>query len=482
MNWLVQHIGAGFARKLGFMLAIAVVAWLAGTSPAHARSPATVGCDLGFTSGDYQASCETKEQAYNHVAAATCNNVYGSGIYTQNAPNIYTGIDSSGNKYYRHKLSCTRISNGTVSFINLDAYYARDCALGSGSVWNETSKTCFNAQQCLAKNDTKAGDRASKNITTCYEGCEYGYTATKNKITIQLSNNGANSVGMHQGRKEFTGAACATGATPEPVQPPEQAACVTVENLTQCVRQDGKHCALTPKTKKYICWEPGETGSKHDGPDLQVRAPGTEPPPQNLTLINGDTLAPVGNPTINISTTTPPSGPGRTQTTNTQNFTTNFGTNAGPGPGSGTDQTGSTDPGAEEGEANGLTGDPNNCEGTFTTSGDPVIGATLRQVQATRCAGERDGENNESDASNVSGSADGLEPGEGEGIIGEGPGTGDLTDTWFSFGSGSCPNLTFNLGEYGSATAPPEFCQLIAVLALLFKLLAYVWALRIVME
>lgn len=199
---------------------------------------------------------------------------------------------------------------------------------------------------------------------------------------------------MCTGEFTFTGATCG-GPPPGPHVPgpttPEQARQNTPQECVKlgggshdyCVKSNGDHCMTSAKGRQ-MCWQPGETGTKTDGPVAQVRNAGTNPNAPNPDLPNGDTLQGTGESAT--ATTTRGTGSGSTTvTTTTTNYTTVHGTNAGPkNQGEKDDGSGS---GKESDDDKNTASGGEDCERKPIVS-DPAFEMIANQAWATRCAVE----------------------------------------------------------------------------------------------
>jgi hypothetical protein len=367
--------------------------------------------------------------------------------------------------------ACDRYNaNGSGTWVN-------ECP--AGSQWNEDTKTCHDPQQCLAKNDSLSNSIATVQGSTngCFDGC--AMSMGTDYITRTLSG-GGQQVTVFQGQMRYTGAPCATTTAPPEDRTPK---CAPVNGMTFCHREDGQLCGQA-STGKYVCWRPGETGEKGDGPTKQIRQPGTEHVPPNLQLPNGDQLSKSG-PTI----TTNQSGglPGQPPvniTTNITNYNTQSGADAGPS------NEGETPEGeeGEEGEEGSASGGAN-CNAPPVCSGDPVNCAVLDQQWRARC-GTTKGD------ANGDGQPDWTELGEGEGSEGVEPGDGsEKAKSWgleslldkvddSGFIGNSCPSLpTIELGPLGSYD--PNFaswCDFLALIGNVFVFIASCVSVRILVS
>ncbi|HZX76821.1 hypothetical protein [Lysobacter sp.] len=215
-----------------------------------------------------------------------------------------------------------------------------DCPPGFGADPSNPTE-CLTPEKCTSKNDALGSAITTTDTDThgCYGGCAMSMGTNYETITI-------NGHTVFRGMMRYTGAACATSPTKPPNDPSPE--CAQAGTLTMCVRPDGNHCA-SASTGRQVCWQPGETGEKNDGPVKQVRQAGTEHTPPNVQLPNGDTLTQTGGPVVTQQTGGLPGKPTQNITTNITNYTTNNGTNAGPG-NDGQNSDGSDDGEGEEGD------------------------------------------------------------------------------------------------------------------------------------
>jgi hypothetical protein len=293
---------------------------------------------------------------------------------------FYIGwFDCSINKIHR---SSSRVYN-----------YAQQCQ--TGAVWNDASHTCgapFDSAACLAHN-SEPGFVGVGTITRpaehmCAGGCDFSASPAQGVVTV-----GGIGGGMTAGTYEFSGNACQTPTAPAQVQPltdppptPKPSCVPSGSGQTFCLKPNGQHC-YSASTGREICWRPGETGTKTDGPDVQVRAPGTTPPalppsPPDTTFNSKPPVTITTTTTINnVTTTTTTTVSSGTTSTNTEAGATNQG-----GPSSnGTTGTG-TSPDADK-KGNGSSGG-GDCVTSPVNTGDPLLSQIATQAWATRCAVE----------------------------------------------------------------------------------------------
>lgn len=320
-------------RKVAYMAVAAVVALLAsllGTGQARAYD---------LTSCDATSDQCTPETSYN-VCLANITEYANAASPPHTNPRCTTTNDpatQSAGQWYGY---ADRNSDGAkISFGT--TIWGISCV--APSVWDEPTKTCHNEQRCLDKPAMGGGVITANSTSACIDGCAYGPGVAGDGTT--LSFNGSAFVSITKGWKP-TGKACSDADFDQ-----EKQECLQLDHgQTACARPDGKHCysgASGPDMS--MCWAPGETGEKTNGPDMQKTNAGPDAiPPANLTLPSGDTFQPVGNPTTtNISNTT--NGNTTNTTTTTNNFQTVNGTNAGSG-GAGDDAGEPTDGSAPKGD------------------------------------------------------------------------------------------------------------------------------------
>lgn len=250
-------------------------------------------------------------------------------------------------------------------------FYDVECP--SGVVWDDNTKTCRRASECLDKaplGNTIIGGAAT---SVCVAGCLFESQGVPSGTML-----GDGSVLTFGGGWKPSGAFCA--ADPEDPQPEEDEICreQAGNGMTICVKPDGRHCYSTTMAGRHICWNPRETGEKTDGPDKQVRNAGDEPIPPDLTLPSGDTLEP------GPSTTTTTTINNTTTTTTTTNYNTIHGTDAGPPQGSnqGEDGEGGDD---GDGEGDGEVSGGGDCSMPPSCSGNPLACWSIRHNWRLAC-------------------------------------------------------------------------------------------------
>lgn len=290
--------------------------------------------------------------------------------------------------------SCSEMAGSTETIGTVQYKRASDGgALGSynynsgcpaGQTWQTSTHTCFDSQACLAKAPLGNAFTTSGAGATCVQGCLF-----RPDVSVCGTWPGKGTVCSVSGAKP-TGGPC-NGEPPPQTQPPEQGCTPASNGQTFCIKPDGHQC-YTASSGRQICWQPGETGTKTDGPTAQKRDAGSQPIAPNTQLPNGDTLVSDGQPQSTTSTVTN-NTTNTTQniTTVTQNYHTQNGTNASGGsantdsgePGDGT----GSGSGTGDGDGTGATGGTN-CETPPIVTGDAALGMVATQTWATRCAAE----------------------------------------------------------------------------------------------
>lgn len=286
---------------------------------------------------------------------------------------------------FRAQLECAAYQGAPWVWNNIsDHLYPSAQACVSPAVFDPEVMACRDpAERCRGKNsivpDTSTLAGA---FGTCVDGCMIGERESNSAGQVDV-----NDTSIHFGKIGFTGETCTGGGLELPDFDTGQT-CTPAQggNMTVCVKPDGRHC-YSASTGRQICWQPGETGTKTDGPVAQTRGPGlTAPTPPAPPP--GETFSPgPGNPTP--ATTTTPGG--NTINTTTINSTTNQGTNAGSGDGGEpADGSGSGSGEGDDGDGDGGTASGGEtCAAPPTCSESSSIGcAILHQQWRTRCTTE----------------------------------------------------------------------------------------------
>ena len=374
---------------------------------------------------------------------------------------------------------------------------------------------CLNANKCLARNaDLSDAPRVGSSSAVCTGGCEYKIVESCGTVTVGGTQTTC-------GVWEYSGNPCGGLPPPGPGEgpgdPPAPQKCTPAgDGQTFCLKPDGNHCA-SASTGRQICWRPGETGEKDDGPIKQKRDAGHDPIPPNLQLPSGDSLSPVGQPVRAVTNVN-----NQTINTVTQNYQTTHGTNAGSsnkgesasGDGSGKDEgEGSASGGGdcktppitsgdpvlgmvatqawhtrcavEAGNAAKVTGDVADCKQPFTVEGTNANAIKLRAMRAQLCNGDKNG-NGRPDWTETNGTET-PEPGEGEeepGVLSKFINTDALDGGGFLGGSGSCPamgtvDLHFVQVDLSNAS---WWCPFVSMCRAILLLMGAYIAIRLLME
>lgn len=199
--------------------------------------------------------------------------------------------------------------------------------------------------------------------TTCFNGCMYG--APVGEAQSQWSFSGGQTLTYVTGGSRVpTGAVCDASGGEAPTH--EGDYCATVGNLTQCLQEDGRHCAVSSSGKRF-CWKPKETGTKVSGNEAATKSPqgvGINPPP--VPPKNNGEWQQTGAGTASVS-----SG-GTTNNYNITNNTSNYGPD---GAGGGAEGEGG---GEGEGDDDGF-GDAGAGVGTLYERTDKTVGSLVTE-------------------------------------------------------------------------------------------------------
>lgn len=358
----MRYIGRIALRHVIWILVgLAVYVALSVFGVAHAQAP-TSPCKVS-SYNNYPATCD---QAMAYDAAVADYDYWLAQGYTSNGGVISLVAPAGKSSYAVHMYLP---SGSPVSH----QYFNAGSPCSNGGVWDDVSHTCFDAAVCLAKEPIQSAYVTAITSSTCVDGCEF--QAPGDSVSVTFPDlPGSPSISNVSGWTP-TGSACAAGA-PAPTASKPQECVLASDGQTFCLKADGSHCA-SASTGRQICWRPGETGEKADGPVLQVRQAGQTPQPPVTPPPPGDTL--VAGPTHVATTNVGPT----TITTNTTNYTTTQGTDAAPandgesGDGSGAPE-GAPDP---KNAASGGAG----CDAPPVYTGDPVLGNILIQSWRNRC-------------------------------------------------------------------------------------------------
>lgn len=330
MKW-GDFIARTVVRRVVYVVVALVLAWV-GIGRAQAQDYS--GCYNVALQG---SACPHKGDAYTNAEAAA--NDRNARLYPTQGYQVE--FHSEGVQSGTHLVVYYGIKNPGGGYVDTTyRTWPKDAGCPAGTEWDESSKTCHDPQECLSKPPLGETIIRGGQFQACSGGCVFEPNAP---LTIAVGD-GAGAFTVSSGW-EPTGAACTVGeATPAPSDQPQE--CVPVGGQTMCVKPDGDHC-YSAGTGRQICWDPGETGEKTDGPVKQRRDPGETPQPPTPPT-NGDTLEQQGEP---IKTVT--SGGGRNITTITSNYGTASGADAG-GSNQGQTGTGDGDGEGDDGEGGGV--------------------------------------------------------------------------------------------------------------------------------
>jgi hypothetical protein len=218
-----------------------------------------------------------------------------------------------------------------------------------------------------------------------------GCNAVLDSPSVETTNISGSSVTIYRGTLRYTGAC---GTAPSPDDPdfngsnddskPRPECTPASSGQTYCMKPNGDNC-YSASTGRTICWHPGETGQKTDGPTIQVRKPGTEPPGEP-TPPEGEDLKD-SKPPVTVTTTT---GGGTVIITTTGTWTTTNGTNGGPSNDGEPDDGGSSSNDPGDGKGSSVEGG-SDCDTPPVCSNDAVGCAILYQQFRNRCNSEGTG-------------------------------------------------------------------------------------------
>lgn len=257
--------------------------------------------------------------------------------------------------------------------------------------------TCMDRYKCQALNDQSGFDPFAERTIAHPLGADVTNSCPAIGCAFVRHTSGGRVCSGDQcitmGQWHYSGDSCNPSGTPPPPEGlgppnPPKPSCIPIGGgITACTRPgEGKICA-TASTGRELCWTPGETGVKYDGPTAQQR-----------TGPNGPTSPPSPPPGDSWQ---PPQGPGNTSHTTPSgtvintlyyNYTTTGGTNAGntnqgrpatnPTGGGG----GGGDDGDGDGDENGSASGGEDCSTPLVVQGgDPVLAAVARQAWLARC-------------------------------------------------------------------------------------------------
>jgi hypothetical protein len=398
-GWLANVALATIVRRLTYLALAAVLAYFS-VGKAQAQD-----CYPGLNTAQNNAAIGTPT-ANMQEALAKCNamqspaiNGGGGGWFDYYTKSECTVAPSGKDVqfYWRHQSvwqNCSTTYSGREP--------AKDVGPVLGWGWqpapqlecpNGAQEDAFNPGTCLTDETCRARS-AGLGIEPVTKGFE---SACKGGCLLKADSGSgttcANGICLTTGTYTYTGT-CPVNAPNGPdkptneapsVQDPPADVCQPAGSLTLCHKPDGKKC-VTASTGREICWSPGETGEKTDGPVVQKKCNGTvcpdlpdKPPPPGDNFTKG--------PSVTETTTK-----GGTSTTSTvNNFNTITGGPAGSSnqgqPGSTTGTNSGTPPGDGDGE-DGTASGGGDCKTPPITTGDPVLGMVATQAWSTRCAVE----------------------------------------------------------------------------------------------
>lgn len=371
-----------------FLCLFGVLQFVPGVGVSDAQAACTPAPGYGAGLEGSSITCTYRDQAW---AAVNSENSY---LNTHNPQRFYTITlsTSCGTGYYCYRFS--GLSNG----YGAPAYQARFPSASqcpAGTTWNDTSKTCFGAAQCLARNadlgSLQDSPRPSLTVSRCVAGCDFSMRSGYSTFLVPAS-----GVTAYRGVMKYTGNACGAVTPTNPAGEVEDQKsapvqeCAPIAGSTVCVRGDGKFCLSSVRTGRQFCWRPGETGEKTDFDVLEVRNAGDTPTTPTTLPPAGDHFTANGSPVVAQIT-----AGGVTITAVTQNYTTSSGASAGgAAPDQGTNSDGSSGPSpggvgdsGSSGEDGGVTGGAD-CANQPQVTGDPLLANVILQTWGTRCAVE----------------------------------------------------------------------------------------------
>ena len=494
-NWLARTFASAVVRKIAYVLVAFALAYF---GMGHARAADEPYCP--YSGG----KCSTES-----LAAQTCNQW--ASDYSQN-PNQDAKCTIRQTSIRHQVFMRTKSGSNWGTWHNGPTWsWVTGCPANSPPD-PSTNYECSNCSE-HASLPSASYSSTSSNFQLCKDGCAFvddgsGYAG---------SNDGVNWTVFSNSWKP-SGNTCSAG-TPEPKDKP----CFPApDGQTFCIRPGPKPFCASASTGREICWGPGETGTKTDGPTIQNRAPGTNPPADPVPD-NGDGVTKTSGPN---NTNLKGGGTGPTIITNITNWTTTSGADGGAN-NDGQPEGGSPD-GDDEGDEKGTAGGGAGCDAPPVCSGgDPQLCAVLEQTWRNRCSANgnklADGGCNdgapvaftcsgdeilckqallqkeaqcraEKNDANGDGQpdwteGDGPAPGEDDGEDGTGHtkfGIGvstDLLDQEDIFGGGSCvpfPDITI-MGVTTRGMDIPQWCDIVAVMRAVILLIAAFTAINILL-
>lgn len=354
--------------------------------------------------------------------------------------------------------TCTKSGNGYSCVSNSGWSCSHSMAGMSGSSYHRFSVAC-SAMPALGSGWFSLDGGSA----ICKDGCSYGGGGSTGgtTVTIHSGTPGAFSIKEGGGGNAPDGGVCDGGGGPSQITSPF---CKTQGGLTQCVTQDGKHCAKS-SSGKLFCWSPNETGTKVNGNEGATKSPADKPNnPPPIPPPNNGNWEQTGSGTTSVTNNN-----GDTTNYTTNNYTSSNGTE---GNGGGTtNPDGSENPG-DDGEGDedkpNTVGGGSGCGegGAPTCSGSSCTAeafAILIQQWRARCADEQSRGEYDSDANSGAGDAAGDDTG------------GLLSSLWDN--EGTTPTVDHNKVSIGGGlviptvtifdqtwTAPPEFYDALSII------------------
>lgn len=376
LRWLSRVIASTLVRRLTLVLLAIVLAYF-GVGKAHAgctqtSDPATMSC---VTKGEATMACNAEKPS-----GGVCKDLSWAIVCSRNGgwscDHPGGGPDPSRHSYWRYGSSemCPggRVWDGEQCTLMCPGGYIEDAS---------NPGTCMDFDKCTQLNQS-AGYAFEGNVTKgskeyCPQGCQYKAVGP----SVCIGGGGLMPELVCSGHYETTGAACSKNPQPtnnEKNSSEKKAAadrkdgdCKPMGTLTMCMKANGQHC-VTASTGWQQCWNPGETGEKANGPNLQKKeasansseAPSTPPPADNTWRKTGTAST---NESVNGGAPTP---------VTFTNYTTSAGGDTGQRQG---EESGKKDTGNESG--GGAT-----CVDPPISTGDPILAQIATQTWKTRCA------------------------------------------------------------------------------------------------
>lgn len=429
MNWLARIFASAVVRKLAFLFVALVLGWLGiGSASAQETFPDCTRTVSG-------AQCPDQTSAYAAARAVTVARAKNAGHDTSNGlVCLKSQAVTSVTFGWVHPSYASCAAGAGYGLYNTYRSWPVGAVCPAGTTWSALTETCFNSQRCFDMAPSSSGSISATANSACVDGCAFGPPPGEGATT--LSFNGSAFVSLTKGWVA-TGGECASGSPPVS----EQQQCLPLgSGQTACVKPDGQHCH-TASTGRQICWKPGETGEKTDGPIKQVTNPGPTTIPPSTILPNGETLSPVG-PTTTTTVSKPNGNGGNVNVvTTTNNYNTDNGTNADGGDGTGDDGEKGDGTGGEgegEGDKGTVTGGGAGCEAPpAMTGGDPFVSELVREAYLQRCAQDQRAKDLIEGVTGLDGLF-GTEDFLVDDLFVEDPATDGLDEAGFGFGR-SCP-------------------------------------------